>query len=633
MSQYDLSKEMPQSNLSKKILKELLKLLSIAEKMDYVIFTFYSNEVDQIYLLNNFPELKLGIPKEISFETEKLYIYLIKKAYDYLQTKKFIFFDSSYSVLYFKRIIKYLSELVELDDDIVEDNLIKVFFYLLFLYFDEKIENLSEKNSKNGNIDLDETFFRGTFLELTEKYSSQKSYQDSQEITNFINNFKKDMRKQILAKLQNDFYFIKEILQEYRNQKDEFMNQMYVDADQILYEIETILRNHQNDLSNDLINKLNLFYSKENYLIFTKYISVNEKDDLKNNIDKEFLQSIKKDYFPFEFDYSFSNNLISKDNHNEKLDYYLNYKKINYKRMKYSWFPEVLKYGLNSEFSIFAFSQYKIPTEFNQINKFKIKLKNLEQKNIIKIIKEILNDNDFYDHYFSILKCDIIKEFFSSHLIINDNDKVFQKQNYQSKDSENFMEVYFDFINYYDKKNENYKEFKDLIIYKILPYGDRAYTLKELKKFVINPVQFFLGNDLKEDSDVKKMLKGYTIIILLHETEHFLRLLDKNKKVFPLTPRQREGGRLFIKYLFDVYSINHINLEQANKILDIETWKDHKELKNIFIDQLEDVEKEKGENFDEFLHNYFKNSISFFSSRETKINKSQKFNLDLYLKK
>jgi len=624
---------MSQSNLSKIILKELLKILSFAEKMDYTIFIFNTKGISQFYLLNKFPELKLGVEKKISFETEKLYIYLIKKAYDYLKTKSFVSFDSPYSVLYFKRIIKYLSELIDLNNDIIEDNLIKVFFYLLFLYFEEKLKNLSEQNNKNRKIDLDETFFKGTFLELTEKYSSQKSYKDSQEISNYINNFREDMKMQILAQLESDFYYIKEILKEYRNQNDEFMNQMNSDADAILYEIEDIFRKKSDDFSNSLINKIYLFYSNENYLIFTKYISVNGKDDLKRNINKEFLQNLKKDYFPLEFDYSFSNNLIEKDNYNEKLEHYLNHKNIYYKRMTYSWFPEVYKFDLNTEFSIFAFSQYKIPMEFNQIHKFKIKLENLEQKNIIKIIKEILNDNDFFDLYFSILKFDIIKDFFTSYLSINGNDNIFQKQNYKSNDSEKLDEVYSDFIRQYDKKSENYKEFKDLIMIKILPYGYREYTLRELKKFVINPVQFFLGNDLKEDSHIKQMLKGYIITILLHETEQFLRLLDKNKKGFSFKPRQREGRKLFIKYLFDVYSINHINLEQANKILNIDTWKDHEELKKIFIDQLEDIEEEKGENFDEFLYNYFKNSISFFSSKERKINNSQKFNLDLYLKK
>ena len=600
--------------------------------MNDTTFTFDTNEVNHLKLINKFPILKLEVKKEISFETEKLYICVIKKAYNYLKTKRSISFDSPYSVLYFKRIIKYLSELMKLDLNIIEDNLIKIFFYLLFLYFEKKSKNLPEQNNTNSIIDLDETFFKGTFIEFTEKYSSKKSYQDSIEITNFINNFKRDMKIQILVQLEIDFHYIKEILKQYRNQKDKIMNKMYYDADVILSEIEKINRKESYDLPNDLINILNKFYSNENYLIFTNYISEIERDDLKCDIDNVFLQSIKDAYYTSEFDYSFSPNSESNNKkHNEKLDNYLNYRNINYKRMKYSWFPEVYKFGLNNEFSIFALSRYQIPTEFDLIHKFKIKLENLEQKNIIKIIKEIMNDNDFYDLYFSILKSSIIKDFFTSYLYINENDNIFQKQ--KTNDSENFDEVYSDFIKQYDKKNENYKEFKDLIIYKILPYGDRAYTLKELKKFVLNPVQFFLGNDLNEDLDIKQMLKGYTIIILLHETENFLRLLDKNKKVFPLTPRKREGGRLFIKYLFDVYSINHIDLEQANKILNIDTWEEHNELKKIFIGQLEDIEEEKGGNFNEFLHNYFKNSISFFSNREIKGDNNRKFNIDLYLKK
>ena len=621
---------MSQSNLSKEILKEILKILSFAEKMTYTTFIFDTKEVNQLYLINKFPDLKLGVKKIISFETEKLYIYLIKKAYDFLQIKNSITFDSSYSVLYFKKIIKYLSELVTSSIDIVEDNLIKVFFYLLFLFFEKKLNNLSCQN--NLKIDLDETFFKGTFIELTEKYSSEIAYCDSKEITDFLNNCKNDMEIQIIARLENDFLYIKEILEQYRDKKDDLMNEMYIDTENLLYEIEKLFRSKSYSLSNDLINILNKFYSNKTYLIFTNYISEVNKDDLISDINNKFLESKKDDYLPFEFDYSFSNNSIENEKHNEKLENYLIYRNKNYKKMKYSWFPEAFKLGLDNEFSIFAFSQYKIPTEFNLIHKFKNKIDNLFQKNIVSIIKEILNDNDFIDLYFSILKCDTIKYFFNNYLNINENDKVFQKQKYQSNDSDKFDEVYSDFMKQYEKKNENYKEFKDLIIYKILPYGDRAYTLKELKKFVINPAQFCIGNDIKEDSDIKKILKGYIIIILLRETEHFLRL-EQNKKVFSLTPRQEEGGRLFIKYIFDVYSINHINLEHANKILNIATWEDHNELKKIFLNQLEDIEEEKGENVEEFLHNYFKDSISFFTNKERKGDNKKKFNIDLYLKK
>ena len=623
---------MSESDSAKKILKEILDIFSlIFEKMDDT-FKFYSIKTEQKDLKKKFPNIDFFKEKKISFETNTFYIYLIKKTFDYLGADNRIYFESSYSILYFKRIIRYLTELSKSDIDIEEDDSVKLFFYLLYIFFDEKLKNISIKDDSNLNLDLDETFFKGTFIELTEKYSSKLIYQDSQDLINYINHYKLNKKKQIISRLDSTFQYIKEILNCNGNKNDELIKAMYNDAGGVLYEID-VLSNDDINLSKDLINKLNNFYSNENYLIFTNYISETNRDDLKYNIDKEFLQNIKNDYFPFKFDFSFEGNLTNFE-YNQKIDNYINHRNTYYKRMSYSWFPEVWKYGLDSELSIFAFSRYKISEEFNKIQKFKMKLENLEQKDIIKLIKDILNDNDFFEKYFSILKSNIVKDFFNSYLTINEKDNTFQKDENKTSDSECFSEVYSYFINQYDKANDDYQEFKDLITYKILPFGDRAYTFKKFKKIVINPVQFFLGNKLKVDLEMENILKGYLIVILLHETEHFLRTLGKKKNISLFTPRQREGGKLFIKYLFDVYSINHINKEQADKILDLKTWNDHKGLKKIFISQLEEIEEERGENFNEFLTNYFTSSISFFSRRTKKFdNNAQKFNLDEYLKK
>ena len=620
-------------NPPKEILKELiLILLFIANKIDNDdVLSFGNNESKSFHIVNKFLKLEFGGENGVSFDSEKLYKYLIEKTKDYLKTGKKIIFDSCYSILYFWRIITYLSVLVQstkLKSNIAEDNLIKIFFFLLFLYFEEKIKNVSKYT-----VDLDETFFKGTFIELNEKYSSIVSYKDSEQIKNFISNYKNLMNMQIISNLQYDFDYIKEILKCNTNQNDGFMNQMYINAGKILFQIEQVNNSNNNNLPNELVLKLKEFYSNEYYLIFINYISESDRNDLNNNIDKEFLETIRKDYFPFEFDYSTSNNSINNEMHNEKLEQYLNYRNKYFKRMKYSWFPEVIKFGLDSEFSIFSFYSYDFKNKFDFIHKFKIKLENLEQNNIIKIIKEILNENDFYEKYFSILQSNIVKEFFTSNLIIKENENFFRNQTYETNDSENFNEAYSDFINRYNRKDEGYKQFKDLIIYKILPFGDRAYTLKDMKKIVINPAQFFLGNKITNDKDIRKILKGYIMIILLHETEHFLRIIDKNKKVFPDTPKQKEGGKLFIKHLFDVYSFNHINLEQADKILNIDNWKTHKELKKIFVGQLEEIEEEKGENINEFLHKYFNNSITFFTNRGIKNNDNKTFNLSVYLKK
>ena len=622
---------MIKQNSTKDIFEEILKIFSsIIEKMKD-IFDFFNAGIAQINLCKKFQNIDFQKEKEFSFETNDFYIFLIKKIYFFLQPSNKVFFHSSYSVLYLKRIFLYLTELKNLN--IYEDNLIKLFFYFLILFFEENILNLKDSNLK---IDLDESFFKGTFLELKEKYSSQVPYKDSEEINNFINIFKERMKLQIISKLYENFEYIDLMIREHGNQKDAFIINMHTSVKRILNEFDKIIKDK--NLSPELLNKLNKFYSNEKYLTFINYISEKDLEDLEYNIDEKFINKSIEEYSTIKYDYSFVNNSTILDTHEKKLDNFLNQRNINYQRMKYSWFPEIFKFGLENESTIFAFSLYTIPEELRHIQKFKMKLENLEQKNIIAMIKEILYENDFYEHFFSILKSDIIKEFFSSYVIIDENEKKFKfkVQKEKSEGSENFHKAYSFFMNTYDKKDKNYEDFKNLILVKILPYGDRAYTLKHFKKIAINPAQFFIGDDLKEDSDIKIVLKGYLIIILLHETEHFLRLLDntKDKNVYSSTPRQLEGGRLFIKHLLDVYSINHINLEQANKILNINTWKDHNELKSIFTGQLEDVEEEKKENIDEFILNYFKNSISYFAKGKDKENdKKKKFNLNDHLKK
>ena len=59
-----------------------------------------------------------------------------------------------------------------------------------------------------------------------------------------------------------------------------------------------------------------------------------------------------------------------------------------------------------------------------------------------------------------------------------------------------------------------------MIIFKILPYGDRGYTVRHLNKIIINPSQFLIGEEIDE-LNIKTILKSYLIVILLNETEYF----------------------------------------------------------------------------------------------------------------
>ena len=617
------------TNLPKKILQELLDLFSKAiEEMNDKCLTLYKLKVDSKKIKEKFPEIDFkNLKRKVTFETKYLYELFITKIYDYLPKRIQICFNSFYSVLNFRRIINYLNDLIKTDINIIEDNTIKIFFYLLFLYFDDNFMNRSEK-SKLKLLELDETFFKGTFIELTKKYSSDAPYKEAKEIKEFIDDSKIKIKKDIIALIDFTFQNINDFILENGNESDIIIKEIKRKANDILYEL---VKSNDELLSNELIQKIKEFYSNKEYLIFTNYISEKEGEGIEKNIDSQFLKNIEKNYEPFNFNNSegdvslenlnqenfiVTNSLFANTKHKKKLKQYINNKNLYYKRMYLSSLPEVLNWDLDDETIIFSLVDNDIshasPIEFEFVQIFKDRLKNLNQDKTIKIIEEILADDDFYDYYFSIMNSDIIRNFFTSILKLNESGTEFLLNSEKSEESECFDEIYKKFLLDFNNKKENFIEFKKLIIMKILTSGDRAYTISNIKKIVINPAQFFFGKFVKDNNDIKIILRGYLLVILLHETEHFFRLLDTNEKVFNNTPREKEGGRLFIKYLFDVESINHINLTQAKSILTLENWKDHKILKNIFSQQLEDIEENNTKNF---IISNFPDAISFYSNK------------------
>ena len=87
-------------------------------------------------------------------------------------------------------------------------------------------------------------------------------------------------------------------------------------------------------------------------------------------------------------------------------------------------------------------------------------------------------------------------------------------------------------------------------------------------------------------------------------------LLNKNNIVSDITPRKKEGVELFIKYIFDVKSINNISFEQAEKILEIKNWdKPYEIIKNIFKGMPEGIV------YDEFIKKNYPESISFYTTK------------------
>ena len=604
---------MSTTNIANEILKEILDKLSLIMQKSKGEFEFCLNIEEKTKLTEKLSEIDYKKEKTISYDANELCIYFIKKFSGFFRQRIFLYFNSYYQILYFKRIINYMKLLIDANINIIEDDIVKVFFILLILFIEDNLEGGKTKKV----IDLDESFFLGTYIELNEKYGLKLPYKDSDEITNYIIYVKNIMNEFILYLIEQTFQDIINILKENGKKDEKIIQKMISKANDILYEKATL----KDEISENLINQISDFYSKEENLIFANYISEVEDIYIEKNIDKEFLNKIKQEYLHSEFNYNFKNNISSNEKHLENLDNFINQRNKHYNKMKYTFCKEIIKFNLNKENNIFVLVKFIASNNLLGIKNLQKQIENLNTDKIKNLIKEILNENDFYDKYFSILKCDIFKKFFTSHITTDEKNDEFHLQKEKSKDSENFSDIYFNFIQKYDKKEDNYNEFKKLIILKILTNGDRAYTLKIFKKIIINPSQFYIGEDIKEEINIKAILKGYLMVILLHETEHFFRAFDNSKNYFPKTPREKEGGRMFIKYIFDVQSINHINFEQANKIFCEDIWKSHEEVKKIFSGQLEDVDEE---NIGDFLLNYFKNSISFYSSRQ-KIGKQKKY--------
>lgn len=603
-----------EEDLSEKIMSELLIVfIKLGEIIQGTYFSFKS--LDKIEIeLDKYIKVPNINEKKIDFDSDILYQYFLIKLQKFLTKRKIISFNSIFSVVYFKRIINYLKLIKESNISIAKDKNVKIFIYLLFYFFDE---SLMEKGTafKKKRLNLDETFFKGTFIELKEKYSLQVPYKDPEELAKYINICKFEIINDIRKLIEYTFQKIQSHIETYGKKNDEVMKKIYEESCSILAAFD---KETSEKFSKDFIQKITNFYLVKENSIFINYICETEESERKMNIDKEFLNSIESQYSTINFDYSLLNNINGKLAHKTKLDQYLIYMKKKYLRMHLSSLPEILKLDLNDDATIFSFLDHTISQgdcyEFENARIFRNQLDNLNQEKIKKIIEEILNENEFFKYYFSALKSDITKKFFNSYLSVDEKNNEFLLHDKLIKGSECFADIYQDFIKKYDKENENFKDFKNLLILKILSYGDRAYNLPYLKKIVINPAQFNFKEKI-DDNELKYILKAYILVILLHETEHFLRPVEKNDKVFNDTPRDREGGRMFIKYLFGVLSINHIDINQSKKILDSKFWNDHTSLKTIFNDQLEDTEEE---NMNEFIMNYFPNSISFCSTKYNK---------------
>ena len=130
------------------------------------------------------------------------------------------------------------------------------------------------------------------------------------------------------------------------------------------------------------------------------------------------------------------------------------------------------------------------------------------------------------------------------------------------KDDDDYLKDGFDrFMNFIN--NDKYF-FSKLFILKYLPKYKRAFVDPNMR-IIINPLYFELSDSL-EDEKRNEIFKAYLFIIILHEIVHLVKFMKEKSFQYnniPQTPKRKEGGKMFINYLFNISLIYCINYKQA----------------------------------------------------------------------
>ena len=180
---------------------------------------------------------------------------------------------------------------------------------------------------------------------------------------------------------------------------------------------------------------------------------------------------------------------------------------------------------------------------------------------------EIINSNDFRELFLTVMTSSYVQDFV---------------------DSKKLRKVYDIFIKEYINDIHKY------IIYIPLTKGIKALISNYFRIGLnINSVDII---DISEEKTVKEILKSYLLIMLIHESFHFIFRLDKNgdtvqnvqsPESMKLKQSYREIGADIILHLFGTEYITFISIENSKLLNNIELWKKNntnfKVFKKVYI--------------------------------------------------
>ena len=428
--------------------------------------------------------------------------------------------------------LNYLKEIVTNNKNAYKNSIIKINIYLIISYFD---------GNKSKDIINSVEYFNISQKEIEKIYKIKSKKNE----TIYDNKWKKEYHKNVISFKNTQLFNVKQIfsfIKTYFIKKNIFT---YID------EIEKIL--------NDLNNKINL------------------------NVENEIIDN---DNYKMYFDLYLENKVRGYGYEKNNNEYQLKIEQLKKKLYDFKDISNLTNINdILCLLSIFDDSSKVFDNISDMYNNFKnnydLLIKESEE-DLTDEFKNILTDEEFYNKIKNILESKTVKEYLlNKRKFMNDNNiKIIYEFN--EKYDDDLSEGYKNFMNYY---YENIDCFNKLIIIKYLPKYKRAFVDPNMK-IVINPLFIQLTNELNDDKEKKtEILKSYLIIILIHEIIHLLKFMKSNnfsKNNISQTPNNKEGGKIFINYLFGIPIINSISYSQAKEINNENNWNNIDDLHKIF---------------------------------------------------
>jgi len=424
-------------------------------------------------------------------------------------------------------------------------------------------------------------FFPSCIKELEKKYNKniiKETIYDielKKDAAVILNTLKKRKRKNF-----------KNLLLFFQNQESKIENFTQNDMD-IIDEISIKTKNLSlNEINNDYIN--NKSFEKYLNIYLEKKLAINgyDKKNYEKGKDKELYEQKK---------IQMKNNLF---------------------------YSEILKVDINNIddciYLLYFYSNLKKDTPFYDIDKeFKQLLSRKEISDFSDNLRKIVEDESFIQDLKKILDQKSVKDYFEkARRFTNEEEDNYEMEFIEEekvKDEDDFLKD--GFVRLMSLINGDKYFFSKLFIFKYLPKYRRAFVDPNMR-IVINPIYFELSESL-DDKKRNEIFRAYLFIIIIHEIAHLVKFM-KEKNIsysnIPQTPKNKEGGKMFINYLFNTPMICSINYKQASTINIPENWNKKELLSNIFKEQKEWYEKNKKDKNEDMTLPKGEDSISFYLS-------------------